>query len=641
MVSIPSKEEPVKEINQTMSIRFFKDLSVGTKLNIGFGGLVVILVFLVLISYLASARAKANFERTRDLRLPTSETLAVAEIEMRELAGLLQIMLSLGEAQYREIYEHDIEELLESLEKLDELAVNWTNPENKHRLADLHTKLDEWLVLNDRLLELNKDPVTNPLYLENFLEVVWPTETNILNKATDLIEMQTRREPSGENMNLLKIIADFQSSFNLLTTAVDGYLASVEPDSRALFNKALAQNNDAWEKLNENKIKLTFVQRSTLSELTSYRNEYLALYENIFAAVEVEHDQGDFLILQNQVISQANDIESIFEEMREDQLSSLASDVNIGTNLLSDAQMQSIVGAIISVFLATGLAFAIQRNIAGPIIELIDVVRRFRAGDLDVKARIESKDEIGRLAGSINKMTSQLTGTLAELEQRALIIETSSRVSQRLSTILDQDQLVKEVVDQVRIAFDYYYSHIFLLDEQGEYLVTAGGTGKAGKELVERGFMIPVDKGLVGRAASTNSPVLVSDVTQDENYLPNELLPDTRAEIAIPIAIGDRVLGVLDVQHSVTNGLSQSDVDLLQFIASQVAIALQNARSYEETQRKAEREVHINKINQKILNTPTIEQAIQVAVREIGQMVGAPLTAVHLVPGNPINSQEK
>lgn len=153
--------------------------------------------------------------------------------------------------------------------------------------------------------------------------------------------------------------------------------------------------------------------------------------------------------------------------------------------------------------------------------------------------------------------------------------------------------------------------------------------------------MIPVDKGLVGRAASTNSPVLVSDVTQDENYLPNELLPDTRAEIAIPIAIGDRVLGVLDVQHSVTNGLSQSDVDLLQFIASQVAIALQNARSYEETQRKAEREVHINKINQKILNTPTIEQAIQVAVREIGQMVGAPLTAVHLVPGNPINSQEK
>ncbi len=641
MVSIPSKEEPVKEINQTMSIRFFKDLSVGTKLNIGFGGLVVILVFLVLISYLASARAKANFERTRDLRLPTSETLAVAEIEMRELAGLLQIMLSLGEAQYREIYEHDIEELLESLEKLDELAVNWTNPENKHRLADLHTKLDEWLVLNDRLLELNKDPVTNPLYLENFLEVAWPTETNILNKATDLIEMQTRREPSGENMNLLKIIADFQSSFNLLTTAVDGYLASVEPDSRALFNKALAQNNDAWEKLNENKIKLTFVQRSTLSELTSYRNEYLALYENIFAAVEVEHDQGDFLILQNQVISQANDIESIFEEMREDQLSSLASDVNIGTNLLSDAQMQSIVGAIISVFLATGLAFAIQRNIAGPIIELIDVVRRFRAGDLDVKARIESKDEIGRLAGSINKMTSQLTGTLAELEQRALIIETSSRVSQRLSTILDQDQLVKEVVDQVRIAFDYYYSHIFLLDEQGEYLVTAGGTGKAGKELVERGFMIPVDKGLVGRAASTNSPVLVSDVTQDENYLPNELLPDTRAEIAIPIAIGDRVLGVLDVQHSVTNGLSQSDVDLLQFIASQVAIALQNARSYEETQRKAEREVHINKINQKILNTPTIEQAIQVAVREIGQMVGAPLTAVHLVPGDPINSQEK
>jgi PAS domain S-box-containing protein len=78
--------------------------------------------------------------------------------------------------------------------------------------------------------------------------------------------------------------------------------------------------------------------------------------------------------------------------------------------------------------------------------------------------------------------------------------------------------------------------------------------------------------------------MFVADTSTNPDWLPNILLPDTKAEVAIPIAIGDEVLGVLDIQHNIPNGLNQEDTDALVAIANQVAIAIQNARSYTEMQ---------------------------------------------------------
>ncbi len=295
---------------------------------------------------------------------------------------------------------------------------------------------------------------------------------------------------------------------------------------------------------------------------------------------------------------------------------------------------RALISIILVMIILAGIigwaGLVLARRIAAPIITLTEISTRISRGELDLHAPVSGPKEISSLAASFNTMTAQLQQSLLGLTRRTRALETSQEVSRRLGQIFDERQLVSAVVREVQSAFNYYHAHIYLFDENQQNLVMVGGTGEAGLTMLAQGHKIPRGRGLVGRAAETQKTVLVEDVSEDKNWLPNPLLPETRAEIAVPIVAGEQVLGVLDVQHHLTGGLSSEDANLLVSIASQIAIALQNIRSYERTRRQAEQETLINTINQKIQQANTIEKVLQIAARELGQTIGANRTNIQV-----------
>lgn len=290
---------------------------------------------------------------------------------------------------------------------------------------------------------------------------------------------------------------------------------------------------------------------------------------------------------------------------------------------VSQQQQTNIILGIIIVILASITAAVVANFLARPITELTETVSQVAEGDLSARAKIRSEDEIGVLALSVNQMAEQLQYSIEGLEQRIAertrALTTSVEVSRSLSTILNPDELIIEVVNQIRDTYEYYYVQIYLMDEASNTLRLAAGTGDAGQAMLARGHVISVNQGLVGRAAASNSSVIIPDVSQSPDWKANPLLPDTKAEIAVPISVGSTVVGVLDVQHDVTAGLTEEDIDLLQLVAFQVAISMRNAQSFAQAQRRAERELLINMIGQKIQEAPSVDYALQVAARELGQ----------------------
>ncbi len=256
----------------------------------------------------------------------------------------------------------------------------------------------------------------------------------------------------------------------------------------------------------------------------------------------------------------------------------------------------SIAGVFVSALILMGLSWLAFRQAFRPVEELTAAVLDISAGNIDREAPVLSEDELGFLADAFNQMTARLRSLIAgletqvadrtrDLEQRAAYLEAASTVSQAATSILDTESLLSQTVNLIRERFGLYYVGLFLLDATGEWAVLRAGTGEAGRAMMARGHRHQLgSRSMISWCIENAEARIASHAGEDAVRQATAELPETRSEAALPLRSRGRVLGALTVQHTQEDAFDTSAIAVLQTMADQLAVALDNAELIATTQ---------------------------------------------------------
>lgn len=258
--------------------------------------------------------------------------------------------------------------------------------------------------------------------------------------------------------------------------------------------------------------------------------------------------------------------------------------------------LRSVAGISLgTLVLAVIVALLITRSIVTPLASLAEAATQVARGNVEMSVKVGRDDEIGALARAFNSMTDQLRDLIGnlekrvvdrtrELERRSAYLEASTEVGRVASSILDTNQLIQQVVEVIRERFELYYVGLFLVDTTGEWAVLRAGTGEPGRAMLARGHRIRVGEGMVGWSIANAQGRIALDAGEDAVRLDTAELPDTRSEAAVPLRSQGRVVGALTIQSNEPAAFDDTAISVLQIMADYVAVALDNARLFTESQ---------------------------------------------------------
>lgn len=252
-------------------------------------------------------------------------------------------------------------------------------------------------------------------------------------------------------------------------------------------------------------------------------------------------------------------------------------------------QFQSIVFSLFALLLGAGFSYYVAKSVSSPIHELIQTFNKIEQGDLTQRAPVSSTDEMGIVTVQFNRMVSRLESLQGTLEQqvveRTKQLAATNEVGRVAASSLDPEQLLARVLPLFPEQFGYYYAAIYLLDPSGKWAELKEATGEAGRVLKQNHHRLEISgKSMVGTAIREQSPRIAQIASDEKQRVDNPLLPYTRSEIALPLLVGNRVLGALNVQSTREADFGPQVVETMKNMTGQVAIALENARLFQGAQ---------------------------------------------------------
>ena len=238
------------------------------------------------------------------------------------------------------------------------------------------------------------------------------------------------------------------------------------------------------------------------------------------------------------------------------------------TAFAQDISVVLVLAAYFIYILVTGLENAIKRSKTS-LIELAAANTELHDTQSDLQLR-----------------SAELVSANAALQKRTERLRALAEVARTATAVQDFDELLPLITNIVSNQLGYYHVGIFLMDEFKEYVILRAANTEGGLQMLARGHRLRVgEEGIVGFVAQTGAPHVALDVGKEAVYFDNPDLPGTRSELALPLKVSGSNMGILDLQSTEPNAFDEEDVALLTILADQIAIAIQNALSLEQTQR--------------------------------------------------------
>jgi GAF domain-containing protein len=220
---------------------------------------------------------------------------------------------------------------------------------------------------------------------------------------------------------------------------------------------------------------------------------------------------------------------------------------------------------LIMFFLLAFLGWLASRNLGRAVQQTSQALRRWRDLGVTLEQRVAERTR--------------------DLERRARYLEATAAVARDAAAIMDLDRLLTQIVQRISEQFGFYHVGIFLLDSNREWAVLRAASSEGGQRMLARDHRLQVGEvGIVGYVTQVGQPRVVLDVGEDAAYFDNPDLPETRSELALPLRFRDALIGALDVQSRERQAFRDEDVAVLQTLADQLAVAIENARLFRQAE---------------------------------------------------------
>jgi GAF domain-containing protein len=214
---------------------------------------------------------------------------------------------------------------------------------------------------------------------------------------------------------------------------------------------------------------------------------------------------------------------------------------------------------------------------------LESAVRRAQANSKELQV---INVDLARTQGDLQARGVELLSANQQLEKRSERLRAVADVARTAVSLQNLDRLLASITHIISNQLGYYHVAIFLVDEQGQHAILRSANTDGGLRMLARGYRLQVgQEGVIGNATRTGQPRIAQNIDSDFLPSPDPDLSETRSELALPLKVGETLIGVLDIQAKEVAAFTADDVSALSILADQVAIAIQNARLYEQAQR--------------------------------------------------------